>query len=657
MTDGGDPLVHELSDFRRAAMRESVMARYQNSRIQSLKAKIGRRFESNSIARKLGFFLHHFLRDTTQTINSAFYNSLLVESPSPMHLTSPSHAIANLRALRDDRELFTTRIIDFCRSHPNYVDVITFSFLPSFYGLLQSFDRQDEFAAFVEAVSVIDRPLALQFARIIFVLPEFLAIVRQVMSQISLVWADIASEDEWSLFLDQWTAALSQLLPAVPQVVLRVASLGDDFLATSFFAEVFRTPGLFFFCHIGDGSPHFPADRWLSEFRTLLATPSPRDRDVYKDAGNCVPILASTSVVSSFDIAVLDALLRPSATPPSLPTAFNFVLLRQEHPIRQVPCDSSPALALKEFLIDGDTVHGSTNFADCLNAMAAFSPSPIASVQRIRLRLFQMQEHPVEFSEDPALTIDPDLLALADALKRCRRCERQVLEWKRTLAQWTLVDSMFQFCPVSDAEVSDMAKLCQFFESLLENWRSWFGQQGFSFVFDESLLVLRMMRSFTYDRFVTRCPSLIGWDARFAADIQGLLIDGTDILTGDLSELFRGPIALVTTAYKAKSSFVALNLVGKAIRDIGRIVGCQVREVCEDHRGFVPEVFKRAAPAAGVVSRSEYLLRCLRLLENRGIKNTFLADFGNVTIGLCSVLQLLNDLPGHDMEECAMINR
>jgi hypothetical protein len=43
MTDGGDPLLRELSDFRRAAMRESVMARYQNSRIHA-DAKIKCRF-------------------------------------------------------------------------------------------------------------------------------------------------------------------------------------------------------------------------------------------------------------------------------------------------------------------------------------------------------------------------------------------------------------------------------------------------------------------------------------------------------------------------------------------------------------------------------------------------------------------------------------
>jgi len=254
----------------------------------------------------------------------------------------------------------------------------------------------------------------------------------------------------------------------------------------------------------------------------------------------------------------------------------------------------------------------------------------------------------------------PDLSALYAEFTQ--GCDAVVAEWRSSLVQWYVIDALFmpESPAISDLQIGSFPELLRFLASIRDEWRAWSRGPRFQLgrAFDESLLLFKMMQSFTYLKFRRQFPTLALMDAAFAEDVRGLVV-ARDARTQWLYENFRDrfgePIRMVKTAHVVRSSFLALMLLVEANRSIEDTLRRSLSEPGEDElRDAFLEVFRQAEPETRGVSRTEYLYRCLSALDMAQLEAALLHDYRFVMLGLETVLRFVSGIPGRDTSEFAI---
>jgi hypothetical protein len=174
-------------------------------------------FTQASQVRKLTLSIHAYLQKHELVFSSPVLTSLLQDVP--LVAQGPYRAIEQFRSHPGD---FVSAVVHFCDRHPDYVDHVTFSLVPSFFQLLASFLSQAEFTEFLRAAMGQNLDLGLKFARLPFALPEFQEFLDGVIASMAHRLAKVTGTSTCCSFLDEFLTLIPVHSGQIPPVVFQL---------------------------------------------------------------------------------------------------------------------------------------------------------------------------------------------------------------------------------------------------------------------------------------------------------------------------------------------------------------------------------------------------------------------------------------------------
>ena len=543
--------VHALQErvcaLSRKLQGDAIVKKDQRIRKDSLNHSIRSVFDQLEFSRKRAFTIHLALLSPTDEC-LPFLSSVLEEKPTKATSVNVLKTSDLIERFLGDKSELATRVVNFCQTHKNHIDEITFSLIPSCFGLLSSTEAQNDFMEFLERVSAIDSDVCTKLSRVCFILDDFLDILKFIRGKFLFPIHSITDENSTREFLQNLLANLRDFCQLIPPILFSLArsSNASQIFETAFFLEALAYPHLF--CLTGDGEDFHPdidtavkflapqSEKFSTDFIDILRASKSEKEDTVGNAEKEIPQFSSTYFFTQHDIRLMDAIMTGGDLPsfmesPYAVTPIDICAYKAE-PEREQKRSTRDSL-LYDLLMDSDpSALVAAKFDDIMTfverACVEMAPSYLSTKQRVRFELFKAAGDPAfedillaleQSVEKPANGKGADLITYAK-LDNDLRCN--LLNLKRILTNLVVVSKMWiiEKCFESHVQSSggrltidsedwkDENRLIERVGSYSSELQVFCSENQVTVSIEPVLLLRKIFSGDKYEKFMAACPEV-----------------------------------------------------------------------------------------------------------------------------------------------------
>lgn len=252
-----------LAQVQNSLKKEKVIETLTEARLKILNQQLCENFDEILSKRKLYMYMIGYYQDLYNIeIYPSFFSSIFNDAKT-LHPTKSINSRITLKYIKYFRDNLSTLakaadILIFTR--PDLINILTYSTIPSIFGLLARYSEQKLFLNFIKFLKTEKgiengrKDTAILFARPLFLIPEFRIYIQSIADQISVQFCNIHGTELAEKFLSEFLEYADKFIHLCPPIIglLAQESFSDEIFDQSFFQEVIRHPLYFGFVQIGE---------------------------------------------------------------------------------------------------------------------------------------------------------------------------------------------------------------------------------------------------------------------------------------------------------------------------------------------------------------------------------------------------------------------
>jgi hypothetical protein len=617
---GDDGSIAQLhATIQREDFLESFLLDHQAQQTKELTSVI----EQISLAQKFAFFLHMFLRQPHFT--SSILVQSLVANPERTNFVDSNGrmTMTSLKTLQNGRSKFADSICLFALHHPECIDALTFSFLPSFFGLLLSAHSQRSFLHFLREVFERNRDFGLQFARIISAFASVQIMVEHVSELVGIEYNLIHTQETSDRFLDKFLLLCANFIWELPPIFFILLELpnSNEIFEIAFFTEIFANPQLFGFIAVADCQDQSSSIAILmaasmrrldavTRFRDLLSSFKVPSFDAFGDAAALIPVIGQTFVFTRFDLSILNA-AHLKIEGKVIVEKFDWSIVRSTSLSCSRLCDSpTSGTLMRRYLAGICSVPPSIkSLGELVESGIHNCPSSSAMRQRILYSLCNSKTIQISPPEGKS--------EVARFARICRdvncfyRSIATMVRIRRFTLQAELINAFLRCVPGKSTGTikSEFETLCPLLSKFCRN-------RDFGVDPEPALLLFSMLPAYSYSDLIRDFPGLVAADKCFRARVGTIAVEDVDPRLTALKEEqnvnFLRTAEILRNGFECESAIYGLQLLRKAVQVLrDALVEAGFDEIGEDvvTAGLMFLVFDTIP--GNFISKTNYFLRSL----------------------------------------------
>ena len=716
-----------LCKLQKELKRENILENFAAEREAKLNQELIIFNEHFMKRRKLYFYLIGYYMDLfSSNINPSYFSSLFDEEQTfnTVECKFLRSMRSNINFFRNNIQKLSDAAMYLSAMRKELVNVITFSVIPSLFGLFVHFSDQSNFMLFIENIFEKDEEIALKLSRSIFFMPEFVRFFNIVYNDMKSQFANIRGTTLGKEFADELLECMEKNIKECPRIFQDLASQPYAIkLFTYFFFKIFLYNPLFYgFVQLGDFDTDLSTN--FNDIVTIVESSINHDDYIkglcfvlknaetttidqtYNFVSEIVPAFKSFVYITQYDsqlISVLSSLAKidKKCVPEDMPDKYNLHViklssLKSQNGIR----NSTSGFYEDDYTGDREEINELIKQAErCFIALASnaeiipmindttpifpiengdmmnflstnlveLSSSSESIKQRMHLLLLKgnykkfIKRRGIEMSflnfvsklmksiskntkssfERASQT--QHILDTSNQMKKLSFLMHSYVASEQEFLQNIILMKFFSnssIVPIpEDSSFKSSKELALYFCSLLTSWKDFCLQIQMSIPVLNKILIIKMMKFYSYEKMIELNPELVTGDSIFAQLVQEGKCFNLDELSdpkirsilNDESKVskFDAAIQTIQNAYETFSLQLSLKLIQKAIDITGVVLNSLINSYGMDELTDIFFYIIVKANPKQFISKSEYFYRIYNTLSKyiENIDNETLHSF------------------------------
>ena len=691
-----------LASIQEEIKKEKVTESFNYNRITGINEKLFEATHQYLSSKKFHFFFHWYfpnrepLKANTKLCSSLLSNKNIfnpIEDRKYLEMKSGFNGddekkisvniLRFIQYFRSSTQEFQTELLNLWERQRGCIDLLTFSVIPTVFGLLSQTKDQKDFIDFVFDISCKNKELGFKLCRALFVMPEFRNYTNKIYESLkdhfSVITGTKMAETVLNQFLENAEEYISQC-PAIFKYFVQ-KDKNCEFLKNSFFLPFIHSTCLYGFSQIDE-------DRYALEVSSFILIERANNIgfiqhlaeilskscqvNYYDQTANILPVYSSIYYLTLYDAQMISSIAScmkcfknktgKIISPPKSPTEYQLFIVKDSIGFKGgARIINKNALdqvhdALTDLIIDADDIPSNaiSNLKpnQILDNIVKYSPSFNAAKSRIQNEIFNNKyETYIKGTSKDNVSIEEIINSLKNSFnyKENDKCQTDELQKfsgaykmiKQYLNQISILlyehhfllhfyvssISLDPFITKGFEQFLSLASFTKFFSDLDNQWKVISLNQGYDFkLFPESILFC-FLSKFQYSYFAKNMPKLIEFDDKFkkltydeVSDTDNSKLD--KLLKSETSQ-FQSAIERIKQAYEFNSPLLFLKYISIS-RTIIQNILFEIFPEAGENELFPTVIFLvyQAKPRS-FISKTEYLFRAFQ-----GISGTMTQSYG-----------------------------
>ncbi|KAH0794282.1 hypothetical protein GPJ56_001885 [Histomonas meleagridis] len=546
-------------------------------------------------------------------------------------------------------------------------DLLTFSVIPSIFGLLSHTEEQKQYVDFIVSITKSIKEIGYSFGRALFVIPEFRLFTNKIYETIPIHLSSINSTLQAEDFLTQFLKGAERYISQCPLIVkyLLQKDLGYKILKHSFFKQFIVSTYIYGFSQIGEDADCLEAaaillteaakrTKFVHQFSEILRKAN--KTNYYDQATELLPVYSRVFYLTTYDVQIIALLVAncKNETPQPLkpPSEYNLLVVKDLARLKgsgQLSQSNDSLLqihsVLHDLLAEASVIPNNMQLDEVLKSLVDHTSSFRSAKARVQFEIFQYLVEQYEEKTNSKLQMDKLITSFKDSLEgESSQLKESTSELQKFITIFTIMKQfldklstisydynlLIQYCLVCTCyekndfftraiQLKSLSTFTSTFSEIQNRWNSFTTTYNYHFdVLPESIL-LHFMDKCTYPLFIKALPDTQQFDQKFSQLSDELIEDIDNVKLKQLlkNETSRFDISInrIHDAYECNSVLLYLKEISYARNNIQKVL-FEIFPEAGENELFPTVVFlvHKAKPNM-FISKTEYMFRAFQAIS------------------------------------------